>query len=670
MLRLQRRRENQSVQKLSSEERRFALGTRSLADLLAPAAVEVARDHLRLEYQYARVLVFVGYPRTVAPGWLSPLLEFEHPIEVSLHVHPQETAGIVKLLSHKLVQLQSSRMVDVRGGRLADPEREVAFEDAERLRDALQRGEQRVFSVSLYVLLRAASQRALDDLTRRVETTLDGMLAHSRVAILEQERAFRACLPTASDELLAYRNLDTSSLATTFPFTSSSLSMERGVLYGVATRSQSPVIVDPFDASLENANLAVFAMAGAGKSYFVKLMALRNLLCGVDFLVVDPEDEYGAVCQAADGQYVRLASTSAHHLNPFDLPPPGASNVDGADVLAEQVTAVLGLLGVMLAEPGAGLTTYERGVLDRAVYQTYARLGISADPTTHLRPPPLLRDLQSVLEETSNNDVVAGLAARLRRYVSGSLAGGLFAGPTNVALNRRLVVFNIQMLEEELRPLAMHLIANFVWNRVRRERRPRLLVIDEAWSLLRYPEGGAFISGMARRARKYYLGLVTITQDAADFLRSDHGRAVLVNAAMKLLLKQDSTTVDAVAEAFELTPEERQYLLGANKGEGLLFARCGRLPLSIEASPAEHRLVTTAPRELAELAARAATTTEQRPVVSPHAPPTSPPPTTSTSTGSPPTARTTSTTAMSGTTGRTGAAGTSATNGVSHAPRA
>jgi len=264
MLRLQRRRTSPAGEGLSRSERRFALGTRSLADLLAPAAVEVARDHLRLEYQYARVLVFVGYPRTVAPGWLAPVLEFEHPIEVSLHVHPQETASIVKLLSHKLVQLQSSRMVDDRGGRLADPEREVAFEDAERLRDALQRGEQRVFSVSLYVLLRAASLRVLDDLTRRVETTLDGMLAHSRVAVLEQERAFRACLPMASDELLAYRNLDTSSLATTFPFSSSSLSMERGVLYGVATRSQSPVIVDPFDASLENANLLACSLSTKG----------------------------------------------------------------------------------------------------------------------------------------------------------------------------------------------------------------------------------------------------------------------------------------------------------------------------------------------------------------------------------------------------------------------
>ena len=319
MLRL-RRRKSGAIEALSHEERRFALGTRSLADLVAPAAVEVARDHVRLDYQYARALVVIGYPRSVAPGWLTPLIEFEQPIEVSLHIHPLETASVVKLLGHKMVQLHSSRLVDMRGGRLADPEREVAFEDAERLRDALQRGEERVFSVRLYVLLRASSPRVLDDLTRRVEITLDGMLAHSRVAILEQERGFRACLPEGRDDLLVYRNLDTSSLATLFPFTSSTLSMERGVLYGVATRSQSPVIVDPFDASLENANMAVFAMSGAGKSYFVKLMALRNLLAGVDFLVIDPEDEYRAVCSAADGQYVRLASASAHRLNPFDLP--------------------------------------------------------------------------------------------------------------------------------------------------------------------------------------------------------------------------------------------------------------------------------------------------------------------------------------------------------------
>jgi conjugal transfer ATP-binding protein TraC len=599
VLRVQRRTSAVAVEPLSPDERRFARGTRSLADLVAPAAVEIARDHLRLEYQYARVLAVTGYPRTVGPGWLAPLIEFEQPIEISLHIHPLETASVVKLLGHKLVQLQSSRLVDLRGGRLADPEREVAFEDAERLRDALQRGEERVFSVSLYLLLRAASPRVLDDLTRRVESTLDGMLAHSRVAILEQERGFQACLPHGRDQLLVYRNLDTSSLVTMYPFTSSTLSMEQGVLYGVATRSQTPIIVDPFDATLENANLAVFAVAGAGKSFFVKLMALRNLLAGVDFLIVDPENEYRAVCEAAGGQYVRLASTSNHRLNPFDLPPSEAQ--DGTDTLAEQVTALLGLLSIMLADTDRSLDKLERAVLDDALYQTYARAGITRDPLSHTRVAPTLADLHAVLSEAAT-PVAIGLAARLSRYVSGSLAAGLFAGQTNVELDRRLVVFNIQQLEEELRPVATHLIASFVWNRVRRERRPRLLVIDEAWSLLRYAEGGAFISDMARRARKYYLGLVTITQDVADFIHSAHGRAVLVNAAMKLLLKQDQTTVDVVTESFQLADEERRYLLGANKGEGLLFARGARLAIAIEASPTEHRLATTAPRELAELA--------------------------------------------------------------------
>lgn len=601
LIRLRRRGQPDAAEPLNPDERRFARGIRTLADILAPAAVEIARDHVRLEYGYARTLAVTGYPRTVSPGWLAPLLEFEQPLEISFHIHPLETASIVKLLGHKLVQLQSSRLVDLRSGKLADPEREVAFEDADRLRDALQRGEQRVFSVSLYVLLRAASQRQLDDLTRRIETTLDGMLAHSRVAMLEQERGLRSCLPNARDELLTYRNLDTASLATTFPFTSSSITMTRGVLYGLASRSRTPVIVDPFDASLENANLSVFAMAGAGKSYFVKLTALRNLLAGVEFLIVDPEDEYRGMCDAVNGQYIRLASTSSHRLNPFDLPPPDRDEParSTVDPLAEQVTAVIAFLGLMLADGGAPLTGADRAILDRAIYATYADRGITTDPATHDRPPPVLADLHTTLR--SMHDEGAGrLALRLQRYVTGSLGAGVFAGQTNVELNRRLVVFNIQALEEELRPLAMHVIASFVWGRIRRERKPRLLVIDEAWSLLRYPAGGAFVSDMARRARKYYLGLVTITQDAADFLRSEHGRAVLVNSAMKLLLKQDGTTVDPIADAFGLTSAERQYLLGARKGEGLLFARGARVQLSVEGSSMEHALATTAPRELAE----------------------------------------------------------------------
>jgi len=579
------------------DQQRFARGSRSVADLIAPSAVEVARDHLRLDTQFARTLVVTGYPRTVSPGWLAPLIDFEEPIELSLHLHPLQTAQMVSTLSHKLVQLHSSRLLAARGGRLPDPEREVAYEDAERLRDALQRGDEKIFSVALYILLRANSLAALDALTRKVEVTLGGMLAHARTAILEQDTAFQSCLPQGQDQLLLYRNLDTSSVATMFPFSSSSLTMERGVLYGIARHNHSPVIVDPFDGSLENANMVVFATSGAGKSYFTKLMALRNLLLGVDFLVIDPEDEYRALCTAVDGQYVRLASSSAQHLNPFDLPP-ADQDEEARDPLAEQVAALLALLEIMLAEPGHGLTSHERALLDRAIYATYAASGITDQVSTQHGPAPLMRDLQAVLADTPG-EVAASLAARLQRYVEGSLSG-LFSASTDVALDRHLVVFNIQALETELRPLGVHLIATFVWNQVRRSRRPRLLIIDEAWSLVQYPEGGAFLAGMARRSRKYYLGLVTITQDVADFLGVDHGRTVLANAALKLLMKQDATIIDPVVQAFRLSAEERQFLLAAGKGEGLFFARGSHVALKIEASPAEHRLATTSPRELAQ----------------------------------------------------------------------
>jgi type IV secretory pathway VirB4 component len=375
--------------------------------------------------------------------------------------------------------------------------------------------------------------------------------------------------------------------------------MQRGVLYGIAASSQAPVLIDPFDERLENANTAVFATSGAGKSYFTKLLALRSLLTGVDCLVLDPEDEYGALCAAVQGQHVRLASTSPQRLNPFDLPPSGSTadrDERERDPLAEQVAALLALLEVMLGEPGHPLSSFERAFLDQALYETYAAAGITQDPASHTRPVPLLRDLLAMLD-AAEGDLALGLAARLRRYVDGSLAG-LFSGPTNVSLDRRCVVFNLQGLEPELRPLGIHLITSFVWRQVRRSRRPRQLIIDEAWSLLQYPEGGAFLAGMARRARKYYLGLVTITQDVADFLGSEHGRTVLGNAAMKLLLKQDGATIGPVAAAFGLSPEERHLLLGASKGEGLFFARGNRLRLQVEASPAEHRLATTAPREL------------------------------------------------------------------------
>jgi hypothetical protein len=594
---------------LSPDERLFALGTRTLADLIAPAGLEVRRDHLQLDAHYLRVLVVTGYPRTVAAGWLSPLVdELDLPLEVSLHIRPLASGDMVRTLGLQIARLESSRRVDVLAQRIGNPERDIGLEDAERLRTALQRGNERVFSVSLYVLLRAPTRRMLDEATRRVETQLDGLLVHSRVALFEQERAFRSCAPEGRDQLLVPRNLDTSSLAITLPLASSSLVMERGVLYGVAPESQSPIIIDPFDSSFLNYNLAVIAPSGSGKSYFTKLLALRHLVAGTEFLVIDPEDEYRAVAGAAGGTVVRLAAASAHRLNPLDLVLPDAGSAEAeADPLAHSIAVVLGRLELLLcagAGPGGSpgvLDIYERAVLDQALVQTYEAAGITADPTTHHRPVPLLSHLHSVLNQM-DTDVAARLATRLRRYIpgAGSLGAGVFAGRTNVVLDQPFVVFHIRELPRELWPLAIHLISGHVWNTARRLRRQRLLVVDEAAMLLAHPSGGAFLADVARRARKHYLGLVTIWQKVADLVGSDHGETILTNSEMKLLLKQSEEIIDAADARFRFTPGERRFLLGALKGEGLLLARGGRWPLKVEASPAEHRLATTNPRELLE----------------------------------------------------------------------
>ncbi len=585
----------------TAEEQRFALGARSLADLIAPAAMEVARDHVRLEQQYSRVLAVTGYPRAVGPGWLDPLLNFADPLEVSLHVAPLDSRHVVSALTRKLVALHSSRTLADRQGRLSDPERETAYEDAERLRDALQRGDERIFSVSLYVQIRASSPDALDALTQRVERTLAGLLAQSRVALWEQDRGFRSCLPFGEDDLGRYHNLETTSVATMFPFASSHLAMPQGLLYGIAADSHAPVLVDPFDAALDNSNLAIFATSGAGKSYFCKLLLLRALLRGIEAIIIDPEDEYRLLCRAVGGQEVRLPSTSPHQINPFNLPPPDRGDHEGQDPLAEQVVTLIALVELMLADPGQPLGTHERGVLERALYRTYAVAGIHPGrEASYARPAPLLRDLHEVLA-ASEDATSRYLASNLHRYANGALAG-LFSGPTNVALDRPCVVFNVQALEPELRPIGIHLVTNLVWRQVRQRHCPRLLVVDEAWSLLQYPHGAAFLGSMARRARKYHLGLITITQDVADALGTPHGRTVLTNAASSLLLKQSASTVGPVVDAFSLSREERRYLLAAAKGEGLFSCRGARVPLRVEASPKEHELATTAPRDLAQRA--------------------------------------------------------------------
>ncbi|MCZ7576342.1 MAG: ATP-binding protein [Dehalococcoidia bacterium] len=589
---LQRRRNHRER---LADDLRFERGMRSAIDHLAPAAIEATRSHLVIDGRHVRVLGLADYPRYVHPNWLGRLIDFDEPLDLSIHIDPLDSATTVRRLTHKLVELQSSRLLDARSGKIASAEREVAYEDVERLRDALQRGEERVFSVSMYLCLRSASAGTLDELHSRVETALGGMMASARAALFEMLPGFLSSLPAGRDYLGRYRNLDATSTATMIPFTSSHLSADAGILYGISVHNNSLVIADPFSRELENANKVVFAKSGAGKSYACKVEALRSLMRGVEYYIIDPEDEYGRICEAVGGQYVRLSGSSAHHINPFDLAEGANRDGETRDALTERLLALQGLLGLMLADRGVSLTQRERGALDRALLETYRRMGITRDPATHDRPPPILRDLYEVLREEDP----LGLADRLERFVDGSL-GEVFSSPTSVELDRPFVVFNLRDLEVELRPLGVYLIADHIWREVRRSRKPRMLLIDEAWSLIQHEEGARFLASMARQARKHYLGLTTVTQDVEDFLATTEGHTILANSSAQLLMRQDSSTIDAVTNTFRLSAGEREFLLSCRKGEGLLFVSGNHIALRIEASPVEHELATTDPAELAE----------------------------------------------------------------------
>lgn len=589
---------------LHPETRRLALGERGIADLIAPAVVEIGRDWLRLDGGYARAIYLSALPREVPDGWLAPLVGFDEPLELSQHIVPLDTARMIRDLGNRLNGFEASRRLAERLGRLPDAGRAMGMEDVAEVQEQLTRGEERLFAVGHYLLVRAPSLAALNDLTERLEKVLGRMQVQSRVAIHEQDSAFHACLPEGQDRLGLTQTLTSSAMAASFPFDGGTLAHRGGVFYGLAR--QSLVIFDPFDRGLTNANAVVIAPSGAGKSYFTKLLALRNLEAGVDFFIIDPEDEYRRLCEAVGGQYVRLALASDQAINPFDLPLPGEGEPAGEarDPVAEQIDAIITLCGLMLASPGKDLDPEERAILDRALYETYAAAGIlPGDPDSWRREAPGVGDLAARLEQTPGQ-VAASLAVRLSLYGTGSLAG-LFNRRTNVDLDGRFVVFSIQRLDKKLQPLAIHTIAAYVWGRIRRSKHPRRLVVDEGWKLLQHPAGADFLQAMYRQARKYELGVDLITHRAEDLRDSEHGDAILANAAVKVVLRQTETTIGAVAKLFELTPAEERYLLGARKGEGLFFARGGRIPLRVVASPAEDELATSDPRQIAALEAAA-----------------------------------------------------------------
>lgn len=569
-------------------ERIYREGTVTLRDTIAPSSFEIESNFIKVGKRYARTLFVFGYPRTLFTGWLSPLINLDEVIDISMFIEPVESKVVLENLRKKVGQLEASISINQEKGMVRDPGLEAAIQDAEELRDSLQVGEERFFRFSLYFTMYGKDLTELDEVQRKVESMLGSSLIYTKPTTIQMEQGFNSTIPIATNLIDINRNMNTGSLSTSFPFTTAELSQDKGIMYGVNRHNNSLVVFDRF--SLENANMVVFAKSGSGKSFAVKLECLRALMMGTEIIIIDPENEYKTLCEAVGGGFLRLSLASDTRINPFDLPrtvdPEEADNALRANIIM-----VTGLIKLMCGD----LSYSELADLDAALINTYAEFGITNDPLTHNATPPTMTDLYNNLIGMGNTG--PSIAARLRRYVEGTFSG-IFSQQSNVDLNAKFIVFNIRDLEDEMRPIGMYITLNYIWNRVKSEKRKRILVVDEAWQLMQYQESAQFMFSIAKRARKYYLGLTTISQDVEDFLSTRLGRAVVSNSSLQLLLKQSPSAVDIVADTFRLTSEERNRLTQFPVGEGLFFAGLSHIILRILGSPTEEQLITTNPQQL------------------------------------------------------------------------
>jgi type IV secretory pathway VirB4 component len=528
-----------------------------------------------------------GYPRQVFTGWLSPIINLDEVIDISLEVEPVESGVVLENLKRKVGQLEATYTINQEKGRVRDPGLEAAIQDAEELRDKLQVGEERFFRFGLYLTMYADTLEELNQIERKIEGIFGQSLVYTKPATLQMEQGFNSSLPLAADQLKVSRNMNTGALSTSFPFTSAELSRNEGVLYGINRHNNGLVLFDRF--TLENANMVVFAKSGAGKSFAIKLECLRSLMLGTEVIIIDPENEYQALADAVGGSYLHLSLASDTRVNPFDLPRVLDSE-DADNALRANIITLHGLLRLMM---GGNPTPSEDADLDVAIINTYAQAGITNDPLTHGATPPTMNELYNTLNAMGSNG--PALAQRLRKYTTGTFSG-IFSQQSNVDLNNKFIVFNIRDLEDELRPVGMYIVLNYIWNKVKSDKRRRILVVDEAWQLMKYEDSANFMFSLAKRARKYLLGLTTISQDVEDFLSSRMGRAVVSNSSLQLLLKQAPSAVDIVADTFKLTSEEKNRLSQFPVGEGLFFAGMNHVIIQILASQTESQLISTTPQ--------------------------------------------------------------------------
>lgn len=537
------------------------------------------------------------------------MVNLDEVIDLSMIVQPVKSEVVLNNLRKKVGQLEAGIQIDAEKGRVRDPAKQAAILDAEEMRDKLQVGEERFFRFGLYFTLYASSLDELEFVGHKVESILGQQLVYSKPASAQQEQGLTSTVPQFVDQLQIYRNLDTGAISTSFPFTSADLTQDNGILYGINMHNSGLVLFDRF--SLENGNSVVFAKSGAGKSFTVKLEALRSMMFGTDIFIVDPENEYQKMCDAVGGAYVRLSLNSATRINPFDLPQVIDSE-DADNALRSNLITLHGLLRLMMGgaqaqmlESGASavmpaLNPTEEADLDAALIETYAKAGITTDPLTHGSPPPTINDLYDTLLHMGGTG--PQLAQRLRKYTTGTFAG-IFSQQSNVNVNNPMVVFNIRDLEDELRPVAMYIVLNFIWNKTKADKKRRILIVDEAWQLMRYEDSANFLFSLAKRARKYNLGITTITQDVEDFMASRMGRAIVANASMQMLLKQSPSAVDVLSDVFKLTSEEKKRLTQFPVGQGLFFAGQNHVHIQVIASPTESSLISTTPTPVQQQAA-------------------------------------------------------------------
>ncbi len=578
-------------------QRAFEQGITTLRDLISPSSIEIHSSYFRLGTKYGRTVYVYGYPRTLYTGWLSPLINIDEVLDISMYIYPVDTTIVMKNLRKKVTQLEADISLNAEKGRIRNPETDAAIQDAEELRDALQVGSEKFFRFGLYVTIWAESLDELNFVQHKIETIFGQQMVFSKVASSQQEQGMNTTMPMCTDQLQIRRNMNTGAISTSFPFTSADLTQERGILYGINMHNNGLVIFDRF--SLENANMVVFAKSGAGKSFTVKLEALRSMMLGAEILIIDPENEYQKLCDAVGGSYVRLSLNSDVRINPFDLPKVIDSE-DASDALRANLVTLHGLFRLMLGgtqisangQPISALSPNEEADLDQALIDTYARAGITSDPLTHQSTPPTIINLYDTLLHMGGTG--PQLAQRLRKYTTGTFAG-IFSQQSNVNINNQMVVFNIRDLEDELRPVAMYIVLSHIWNIVRADQRKRLLLVDEAWQLMKYDDSANFLFSLAKRARKYFLGLTTITQDVEDFMSSKMGRAIVHNSSLQLLLKQSSAAVDVLSDVFKLTEEEKKRLSNFPVGQGLFFAGQNHVHIQVIASETEEGLITTNP---------------------------------------------------------------------------